>query len=417
MAHLDNNFVWIDSVDDLDIIMKEASQIDCIGIDIESNSMYTYSHEICLLQLAIGDSVFLLDTMKIGLTWEVKEILLNPNITKVFQDMQYDLSLLQDQWNCFPKNLFDVSIADRLIRKSIENNSLDKMVTNYLNIDLPIKKSIQKSNWGIRPLSDQQIEYAGNDVKFLVALKEKQENILKADYRFACMKKYVLGLQPASMKLIFNIHSMWRIKGINTLNQSGLNRLRRLLVARDIYAKQVNRPLHWIIPNSLLIPLVEREWDTISEFLEVFSENRRLKTFHKKAVKFLFSALQDNSQDVFLERPEIGVPLKVWIKNKQKKKNYRPRTGKSKIIKNWQKICALNTHLLPEFLLDKSQISKWASMSIDDLEINVEFPGIIDTIRDLFLRDLINYMDSQFSELDDTILLKEFKIRNHLLDS
>ncbi len=370
--------------------------------------MYKYYHRPCLIQLNCNEITFLVDVQKLNLTEEIFEILINDNITKVFQDMKYDFSLLWDQWGCIPVNVFDITVVDNLIRQNLENRSLDKIVYDYLGKKINIRKSMQKSNWGKRPLTENQIEYANTDVEFLIGVKDKQVAILIKDYRLACFKKFMRYQRPMTLERKFNINSIWKIKGVKTLDQAELNRLRRLLLERDKIAKSLNKPPHWISNDSVLKKCAKNNPSSIAEFSDIFLEDKKAKNYHLKIIRTLFSTLKDVENDIYLEEPPLGVPLKRWIPVEPLKSDYIAIPGVAKKIKQWKLDCSKSTKLLPDFLIDNTILGQLASQSIQEMEKQIEFPGVIDVFHDHFLRDLLDFLKTEESNLSSSILLRIF---------
>ena len=287
-----------------------------IGIDIESDSIYTYQAAISLIQIAIEETIYLLDLQAMShdpfVISFIKEMFENKNSVKIFQDMQYDLSLLNGQHQIFPVNLFDVSSADRLLRLSQNHQDLQKMVISYLGEELVIQKSMQKSDWSKRPLSIQQIEYAVNDVKFHIPLYLKMRSLLKVDYRFDCFQVLMQNQKILNLGRKFNPNFMWRLKNVDQLSNKQKHILLLLLINRDKFAKRVNRPQHWIISDYQLVEIAMEKNITENRLTKVFSQKKQHSTywsFLKKMILTTFEKIQSSDNLTLLQQPPIGTML------------------------------------------------------------------------------------------------------------
>ncbi|MDH5647077.1 MAG: HRDC domain-containing protein, partial [Candidatus Heimdallarchaeota archaeon] len=101
----------------------------------------------------------------------LKEIFENANVEKVFFDGLTDIQLLFQEFNWKTQNYFDISIAYNFIHGT--NKGLDKLIAELLGFTFIKIKSIQKGNWTRRPIKKDYMNYAANDVLYLIACKDK----------------------------------------------------------------------------------------------------------------------------------------------------------------------------------------------------------------------------------------------------
>lgn len=140
-----------------------------IYIDTEFERRTTYFAKISLVQIAVYDKIFLIDAHKITDISQIKELLQNNNLIKVIHSMQQDIEIFYHLFKEVPKNIFDTQIAAEICGygKSISYNNL---VQNICQISLD--KTEQKTNWLIRPLTNEKIKYAALDVEYLDLIYE-----------------------------------------------------------------------------------------------------------------------------------------------------------------------------------------------------------------------------------------------------
>ncbi|HMB98947.1 MAG TPA: ribonuclease D [Balneolaceae bacterium] len=143
-----------------------------IAVDLEfDKNYYRYGFNLCLLQVFDGDSCYLIDPLSENLNVDlIFPVLENREIQKVVFAFGEDLRLLHSM-NCLPQNIYDVSIATSLL--NYPPASLVSIISDVLEIDTG--KSSQMSNWFKRPLTEQQLDYASQDVLHLLKLKEQFE--------------------------------------------------------------------------------------------------------------------------------------------------------------------------------------------------------------------------------------------------
>lgn len=378
-----------------------SNKIAEIGIDLESNSLYRYKHDICLMQISAGNNVWLIDTLKLKCPPTLKKLLEDSTITKIFQDMQYDLALLKFNHDCNTKNVFDISLADRLVRHSNNNRKLPKIIEDYLGIQSKIPNKSQKSNWGIRPLTEKQIEYAAYDVIYLAEIYHFFKQKLQNTFSYSCLQEYTQKYQPKDYRRKYNINSMWKVNNVETLSQTQLFRFQNLLLARDKIADSQNRPLYWICNELLLFDLAKTEYNEAHDIKKFLEKKKAYNRYMNQGFKDLVVALEQNNSSIeLIEPPEYGISLKTWIPlSGTEKKDYYPDPELVLTIKAWQNEVISNLELIPEFMREKGMIGYIASLKISQWKMHIKFPGIPHKMYNLFILDLIQYLDTGKSNL------------------
>lgn len=151
-------------------VAKKIGQKSAFAIDLEfDRNRYRYGFNMCLMQIFDGESCYLIDPLSKDL--DIQAIfppIEDPEIQKVVFAFGEDLRLFHSM-GCFPKNLYDLDVITSLL--NYEPASLTNLIKDVLDID--VNSSSQQSNWYRRPLTEQQKEYAADDVFYLLDFKEK----------------------------------------------------------------------------------------------------------------------------------------------------------------------------------------------------------------------------------------------------
>lgn len=151
----------------LNAVLQQSKEF---AIDLEfDRNRYRYGFNMCLMQIYDGDDCYLVDPLSDHL--DIKTIfpaIENPDVQKVVFAFGEDLRLLHSL-GCFPKNLYDLDAATSLL--NYEPASLTNLIKEVLNVD--VNSSSQQSNWWKRPLSENQKQYAADDVIYLLDFKAK----------------------------------------------------------------------------------------------------------------------------------------------------------------------------------------------------------------------------------------------------
>lgn len=152
--------------------LSHLSTVRELALDLEfDKNFYHYGFNLCLVQIFAEGECYLIDPLSDQL--EIDSLfkpLEDPAIQKVVFAFGEDLRLLHSI-GCFPKNIYDLNIATSLL------NYTPASLTNYLAqiLEVDTGKSSQQSNWFKRPLTEQQLKYAAEDVIHLFRLKHVLE--------------------------------------------------------------------------------------------------------------------------------------------------------------------------------------------------------------------------------------------------
>lgn len=230
-----------------DLVGRLPGGLGAVGFDLEADSMYRYRERICLIQVCFGDEVHLIDP----LSDESLDPLLGwlKGATIWMHGADYDMALMTNEWGFVPPMLYDTQIAAQLVGE--RKFGYAGLVEEYFGVEL--SKSSQKADWGKRPLSDKMLEYAKNDVRYLLPLAEK----LRERLRELGRDRWFLESCEAAKERVVQRESQrsepWRIAGSGKLRPAGLRFLRAIWEWRDVEAEAWNRPCFMVAPNRELL--------------------------------------------------------------------------------------------------------------------------------------------------------------------
>jgi len=247
----------------LAVCINELSKASSIAFDLEfDRDHYTYGFNLCLMQMASATHCYLIDpkaSLDISLIFPLLE---NQAILKVVHCSGEDLRLLH-ALQCYPTNLADTELCAKLL--NYERTSLGAMIQQLFGIELD--KKMQKVNWERRPLETEQLDYAANDVLYLLQIKNELE-------KQAAMKNMLPFLQEENDLLSTTIYTpepkdnFLKKKDLLYLSPYRQHVLNGLFLYRDQIAKQQNKPAHYIMDeettrNLAVNGIPQTEWPDI----------------------------------------------------------------------------------------------------------------------------------------------------------
>jgi ribonuclease D len=168
------------------------------SIDTETLGLNINRDRLCLIQIMNNDDgkfyiIQFPKGFKANDSQNLKKLLQNKNIMKIFHYARFDVAMLKKNLNIITKNIFCTKIASRLSRTYTSSHGLKDLVQEILKVE--ISKKEQSSDWSQEELSQDQIEYALNDVRYLQAIKDNLEKKLHETSRFKMFHKIILFLE------------------------------------------------------------------------------------------------------------------------------------------------------------------------------------------------------------------------------
>ena len=239
-----------------DRAIKRISRELRIGIDLESNGFFRYPEHICVVQISAADQIYLIDPLAIDEITLLAGILSDTNAEIILHAGDYDIRSLDRDWGFRVSNLFDTSIAAAFV--GMERLGLMSVLKEALGIAIPKEKNIQRSDWTVRPLSEEALTYAAEDVRHLFKLRDALEQKLQELGRTEwvaeeCSRLAEIRYEPPDPNL-----AVFAIKGSRSLDGSGLAVLRELLEYREYHALRLGRPHFRVIPDMALLALAAK---------------------------------------------------------------------------------------------------------------------------------------------------------------
>jgi ribonuclease D len=225
-----------------------------VAVDTESNSLYVYQEQVCLIQFSTPRADFLVDPLALGDLSPLALFFSHPGIEKVFHAAEYDLLCLKRDFGFDFANIFDTMIAARTLGYTAIG--LGSLLEAEFGIHLD--KRQQRANWGQRPVPGELLTYAQLDTHYLAALRQRlyRQLVEKGlwelaleDFNRTC--RVMGGLSDNKNG------DCWRINGAHELTPQKVAVLAELCTYRDQVARAINRPLFKVISDRTLLAIAD----------------------------------------------------------------------------------------------------------------------------------------------------------------
>ncbi|AFW93019.1 MULTISPECIES: ribonuclease D [Nostocales] len=168
-----------------DATLSEYLKSPAIAVDTETMGLLPQRDRLCLIQLCNPEGQVTAIRISRGQTVAPNlQILMEAtHIVKVFHFARFDVATLRQNLDIVVQPIFCTKIASKLARTYTNRHGLKDVVLELEKVELD--KSSQCSDWGnASNLSDAQLSYAANDVRYLLSVREKLTAMLQREERW-----------------------------------------------------------------------------------------------------------------------------------------------------------------------------------------------------------------------------------------
>ena len=258
----------IDTPQALAELVERALQKTCVALDTEFVWNRTYYPKLGVVQLALaGDDCHLIDTVALEDLSPLGPLLEHPDIVLILHDAVQDLTILRQATGAFPLNIFDTRCAAGLANMS-STSSLAELLEKTLGVVLD--KTETRTDWVQRPLSEQQLAYAIEDVCYMHEARdiliERVEKIGRSDWLAEELAVY----DNASLYQERDPREQYqRVKGAGRATPREFAILREVAAWREHEARRRDRPRSHVLTDETLVYLARRKPQALEDLAQV----------------------------------------------------------------------------------------------------------------------------------------------------
>jgi ribonuclease D len=250
---------------DLEAAAASARARGRLGIDTEFMSEGRYRALLCLVQVVVDDpngpdgtQITLIDALKPLKVSPLTELLADPRIEVVLHAGRQDVAILRRSWSTELHNIFDTQIAAGFAGASAQSgyaNLLSQVLGRRLG------KTASYTRWDARPLSDEQLRYAAEDVANLLELADRLQSRLKSSGRLGWAREECRRLESATDER--DPETVWeRLPRVGQLDPRSRAVARALAAWRERTAAAEDRPVGSVLADQTLVELAKRQPST-----------------------------------------------------------------------------------------------------------------------------------------------------------
>lgn len=253
--------LYLDKPAEVNRFLDEIAGVTELALDTEGASFHRFLDRIYLLQLSTRDRSAIIDPLPVGSPAGLGALLESKSVEVVFHDADYDLRLLHQDYGWHVANIFDTRIASQLL--GIKSFGLAALLEQFF--DVKLDKKHQRADWSMRPLTPDMLEYAAQDTRYLLQLKDHMKSELEKRGRLHWAQEEFARLEGTRWDAEDTMEGFLRLKGARDLTRPELAVLRELVHWRDTVAAQLDRATFRVMGNEVLLDLSRNPPRSVSE--------------------------------------------------------------------------------------------------------------------------------------------------------
>jgi ribonuclease D len=246
-----DTLLYLDTPKQVELFLDDISTVREIALDTEGASFHRFIDRIYLLQITTREKSAIIDPLPIGAPGRLGDMLQDPKVEIVFHDADYDLRLLHQDYGWHVNNIFDTRIAAQLL--GIRSFGLAALLDQFFGVKLD--KKHQRADWSLRPLPQGMLDYAAQDTRYLLDLRDKLRSRLEKLGRLEWAKEEFDRLEGTKWEEDDPSLAFLRVKGARDLTRRELALLRELVPWRDGVARELDRATFRVMGNEVLLEI------------------------------------------------------------------------------------------------------------------------------------------------------------------
>lgn len=236
-------------------LVEHVRAMGRFAFDTEFVSEETFEPVLCLIQVATRERLALIDPLAVRDLDPFWDVVCAPEIEVVMHAAGEDLRICQIKTGRLPLRVFDVQMAAGLAGYSYPL-SLVNLVGQVLGVSLAGGET--RTDWRRRPLTSAQVDYALDDVRYLLEIAdffvEDLQKLGRTAWAEEELEEFVASIARRADE------ERWRrLPGLNQLGRRGLEMARRLSLWREDEARRQNRPMRQVMRDDLLVAIAKRQ--------------------------------------------------------------------------------------------------------------------------------------------------------------
>lgn len=264
--------IWVEDAAAFEQMIAHLQTQSVFAIDTESDSLFSYYPKVCLIQISAhsqgSEKVvdYLVDPLAFDALDPLGDLLEDPAYEVIIHSAYNDILTLQRDFEFRFANIFDTQLAARIM--GWRQTGLAALLEKHF--DVVSNKKMQRTNWGQRPLTKQQIAYAAMDTHYLLELRKIQIEALEACGRWDEAQEgfgFVADVDYSDRPV--TERTFWSMKASRDVPREHMGLLEALWEWREKESQRRNRPPFKVMNDHALIALAETKPTSFGQLRQI----------------------------------------------------------------------------------------------------------------------------------------------------
>jgi ribonuclease D len=256
-------FEYIDRQAAVQELADSLQDTQAVGLDTEFMRERTYYPQLCLVQVNVGPDIFCVDPLAdidLQPLWQSLHA-----CELVVHSGRQDIEVIYLSAQQMPGKLFDTQVAAALLGEAPQIGYAN-LVNRLFDIELP--KSHTRADWSSRPLRESFLEYAADDVEYLLEAHERLVGELSKADRLEWAREDSMALLNPALYVVEPARAIDRLRGARNFDGISRRVAESLAAWREERAESSDRPRQWIMKDAVLLQLAAQRPKTLSALSE-----------------------------------------------------------------------------------------------------------------------------------------------------
>lgn len=330
---------------DLIKFVEDIKDSPYLAIDTEFHRERTYFAQLCLIQIATDDHIAAIDPLieDLDLT-PLYEHLKEDKQVKVFHACKQDLEIFFYEFGKIIGPIFDTQIAAMALGLG-EQISYANLV--HMLLKRPLNKAQQMTDWRKRPLTNKQLDYALDDVRYLRKIYQMMDHQLEAKNRKHWLDEEMRH-QTSQDSIVTPVNMLWKKVKMRDKTPSVCTALRELTIWREDQARKKNLPRSFIVKDDMLSSIARYRPKAKEELLEVRGVTDNFVRQHGDAI---IEAIEKAKK----------TPEEDWARLDPRPQTHGPDSLVAQLAQTLLRQRAMEENVMPRLIASNDELEKFLS--------------------------------------------------------
>lgn len=247
--------VYISNPEELAEFCERAGRSHVLAVDTEFIRERTYYPRLCLVQVGTEDETAAVDPILIEDLSPLARLFEDGHITKVFHACSQDLEVIYDHMGVVPAPVFDTQLAASFLGHRMQLG-YGALVESYTGVHLPKAEAL--TDWSRRPLDEEQLRYAEDDVRYLPGIYRRMVDELVARDRLSWVEPEMEALAEPGQYARDPQEAYLHLKRASSLTRRQLAVAREVCAWREEAAASHDIPRKWVMSDEVVVEVCKR---------------------------------------------------------------------------------------------------------------------------------------------------------------